>query len=609
MFFPPGLVSVQLGNGDGSFQSPEYFEVESGPSVIAVGDFNGDSKLDLAVAISGQGNLTDVANLNAVSVLLGNGDGTFQDQQLFNVGNQPDGIAVGDFSGDGKLDLAVAQGSGDLISLLMGYGDGTFQSPKHYAVGTGPGAIAVGDFNGDGKLDLVVANADDDTVSVLLGNADGTLQSPQINAVGNLPGATAVGDFNGDGKLDLAVANADDDTVSVLLGIGDGTFQAPQIFGAGGLPNLYNSSSSAAIAVGDFNGDGKLDLAVANGGDGAVSVLLGIGDGTFQAPMSYAAGKYPFGNLDAITVGDFNGDDKLDLAVADGGSGTVSVLLGNGDGSFQSQQTFSVGSGPGAIAVGDFNGDDKLDLAVADGGSSTVSVLLGNGDGSFQSQQTFSVGSGPGAIAVGDFNGDDKLDLAVTDPGANTVCVLLGNGGGSFQGPKTYDVGFSPGAITVGDFNGDDELDLAVTDPGANTVFLLLGNGKGTFQKQQTQAVGNDPDGIAVGGFQRRRQTGFRRRQCRRGHGFGAAGQRRWHFPDRLRDGQFGARRPGAGELQQSHGARLPHPQRRWHHPLSTGHPHGTRHLRPAHPRQSGQRPGPRFRPRRHQPGNADRRH
>ncbi|MFI5461494.1 MAG: beta strand repeat-containing protein, partial [Isosphaerales bacterium] len=358
--------------------------------------------------------------------------------QPISVGSGPDAIVAGDFNGDGKLDLAVANKYSNDISVLLGNGDGTFQPQVTYAVGSYPVAIMAGDFNGDGKLDLAVANEGSfflnsmgDTVSVLLGNGDGTFQPQVTYAVGSGPDAIVAGDFNGDGKLDLAVANAgsysvDDGTVSVLLGNGDGTFQ-PQVTYAVGL-------SPSSIVAGDFTGDGRIDLAVAGGNYnsvtgsvGEVSVLLGNGDGTFQPAVQYAVGANPTG----IVAGDFNGDGKLDLAVANEYDPDISVLLGNGDGTFRPQVTYALAQLPVAIVAGDFNGDGKLDLAVTGGGS--ASVLLGNGDGTFQSPVNSTVGYTPSTIVAGDFSGDGKLDLAAPNAGASDVSVLLGHGDGTFQ--------------------------------------------------------------------------------------------------------------------------------------------------------------------------------
>jgi hypothetical protein len=292
---------------------------------------------------------------------------------------------------------------------------------------------------------------------VLLGNGDGSIQPATTYTVGTTPFSVAVGDFNRDGRLDLALADRSSNTVSVLLGIGDGSFR-PAI-------NYAVGSSPVSVAVGDFDGDGTPDLAVANNGSNTVSVLLGNGDGTFRPAVNYVAGSQP----NAVVVGDFRGDGILDLAVANATaatSGTVSVLLGNGDGTFQPPMTYTVGTTPASVAVGDFNGDGHLDLAVVNANSNTVSVLLGNGNGTFRAATSYTVGTGPAFVAVGDFNGDGKIDLAVTnrrDLNGGWVDVLLGNGDGSFQNAVSYVTGFLGGRIAVADFNRDDYSDLAVT--------------------------------------------------------------------------------------------------------------------------------------------------
>jgi hypothetical protein len=372
---------------------------------VAVGDFNGDGTLDLVVA-------NELSN--NVSVLLGNSDGTFQPAVNYAVGWYPVSVAVGDFNGDGILDLAVANYGGNNVSVLLGYGDGTFQAAVNYAAGAYPWSVTVGDFNGDGKLDLAVANSAQpsgtSSVSVLLGKGDGTFTNAPGSpfAVGTNPNCVAVGDFNGDGKLDLAVTNGGSNNVSVLLGKGDGTFR-----NAPGSP-IAVGTNPYGVAVGDFNGDGKLDLAVANsaetGGTSSVSVLLGKGDGTFQGPANYAAGTWP----QSVAVGDFNGDGKLDLAVGNYGSNNVSLLLGNGDGTFQGAVNYAAGSGPYPVAVGDFDGDGRMDLAVGNMLSSNVSILL----------QSAPTGGSAQLVGGNAFLGNQTVT------GTVTATSFMGNGSG-----------------------------------------------------------------------------------------------------------------------------------------------------------------------------------
>ena len=290
-------------------------------------------------------------------------------------------------------------------------------APRGFDAGSGPQSVAVGDFNGDGKPDLAVVNSYSNNVSILLGNGDGTFQIHVDYPTGAQPGSVAIGDFNGDGKLDLAVVNSYSNNVSVLLGNGNGTFQPAVSYGTG------SGTGPAFVAVGDFNHDGKLDLAVANSNSSNVSVLLGNGDGTFQTAVNYDVGGAPT----SIAVGDFNHDGKLDLAVAvpvPGPSTYVSVLLGNGDGTFQTAVNYNAPYAPDAVAVGDFNGDGNLDLVVGNR-SSNISVFLGNGDGTFRTAVNYSAGYNPSSVAVGDFNNDGTLDLAVANSGSSTTVTVL----------------------------------------------------------------------------------------------------------------------------------------------------------------------------------------
>ncbi|MHC5768441.1 MAG: FG-GAP-like repeat-containing protein [Nostoc sp.] len=349
-------------------------------------------------------------------ILGANSTANFQPATNFTVGSDPKSVTVGDFNGDGKLDLAVANYDSDNVSVLLGDGTGGFTTATNFTVGANPYSVTVGDFNGDGKLDLATANSDSDNVSVLLGNGTGGFAAATNFAVGNYPQSVTVGDFNGDGKLDLATSNYNSDNVSVLLGDGTGGFATATNFSVG--------TSPQSIIVGDFNGDGKLDLVTGNDSNGdsdTVSVLLGDGTGGFATVTNFTVGADPY----SVTVGDFNGDGKLDLATANQESNNVSVLLGDGTGGFATATNFTVGDYPESITVGDFNGDGKLDLATANQESNNFSVLLGDGTGGFATATNFTVGANPSSVTVGDFNGDGKLDLATTNYNDGNVSVLL----------------------------------------------------------------------------------------------------------------------------------------------------------------------------------------
>ena len=332
----------------------------------------------------------------------------------FRVGTTPVSVAVGDFNGDGKQDLATANQNSNNVSILLGDGAGNFGGGTNFAADIRPTSVAVGDFNGDGKQDLAVANINTNNVSILLGDGAGNFGSPTNVAVGASPTSVAVGDFNGDGKQDLAVANLNSSNVSILLGDGAGNFSAATDFAAG--------SGPTSVAVGDFNGDGKQDLAVAILFPGDVSILLGDGTGNFGPPTNFTAGFEP----DSVAVGDFNGDGKQDLTVANLGAGTVSILLGDGAGHFSAGTSFGTGAiSPASVAVGDFNGDGKQDIAVAHSNSTILSILLGDGTGNFSAATNFGVNFNNQSVAVGDFNGDGKQDLAVANAGSVNVSILL----------------------------------------------------------------------------------------------------------------------------------------------------------------------------------------
>jgi hypothetical protein len=392
-------------------------------------------------------------------------------------------------------------------SYALGFGPAT-----SYSVGTGPTGIVVGDFNGDGKPDIAVANSGSANISVLLGNGDGTFRSAMDSGAGQIPSALAAADLDGDGHLDLAIADQAG-AIIVMLGKGDGTFYLPVA--------IPLDASPRSIAVSDFNGDGKMDLAVGqfdvSTTTGHVSILLGNGDGTFGSPVNFAlAGAIPYG----LVVTDFNGDHNADIAATSFSPG-VSILLGNGDGTFQNVQSFSLpkGNSTYSLAVSDFDHDGKPDLFVTNQKFclsqpcpfNGVAVLLGNGDGNFRST---SVPNDTAAYnkatisGVADFDGDGNPDLALStwDGVTGSVLIVPGNGDGTFRNPIRMTIGTNPVGVAAADFNGDGLLDLAaplvsdnvvvvMLNSNTNSVFMLsvvnLGSGTGT--------VSTNPPGILCG--------------------------------------------------------------------------------------------------------------
>jgi len=347
---------------------------------------------------------------------LGQGDVSFGNRADLEARFGPVSLSVSDFNGDAIEDLAVAVSGFHNVYIFLGEGNGQFALARTLDVGRGLRSITTADFDGDGHQDLALADQETHAAMILMGRGDGTFDPPQSFGVGVWPQFITTGDLNGDGIPDLAVANTGDPsgtpgtTVSVLLGLGDGTF-APA-------PPVKVGSRPFSIAVGDFNGDGRSDLAVANLASSEVSILLGSGAGRFEPARQFSVGK---GGASSIAVGDFNGDDVLDLVVADGSgstfvlSSTVAVLLGDGDGTFGPARHFEAGINPSSVSVADFNGDGIADLAVASWGSAEAIILLGRGDATFQPGRAFKVNRGPRSVVVGDFNGDGRPDLAVAN--------------------------------------------------------------------------------------------------------------------------------------------------------------------------------------------------
>jgi Bacterial Ig-like domain (group 3)/FG-GAP-like repeat len=342
-------------------------------------------------------------------------------------------------------------------------GQGFAPDVVYTGVGSTDKGLVEADFNNDGIPDLAITNVNG-TLSIFLGNGDGTFQTVKGQyTIGTGTYDVVAGDFNGDGNIDLATANGGSNNISVLLGNGDGTFQTPATYAAG--------TTSRTMVMGDFNNDGILDLATANGGANTVTVFLGVGNGTFTTKGTYAVGTSPYG----ITVADYNQDGNLDIATSNYGSSNVTILLGAGDGTFTTKGTYAVGANPIGIASGVFTSNGIPDLAVDNFGSTTVTILLGAGDGTFPtSKGPYTVGSNPSGVSVVDINGDGKLDLVVANFGSNNITVLSGNGDGTFQTLNTLAVGGNPVDTAVLDLNGDGRPDIVSVDSNSNQFSVLL---------------------------------------------------------------------------------------------------------------------------------------
>ncbi|HTR26068.1 MAG TPA: FG-GAP-like repeat-containing protein [Terriglobales bacterium] len=496
---------------------------------VAVADFNKDGKPDVAF-------LQGTGGVAYVSVMLGNGDGTFSapvNVFTFPVNDYSQGILARDFNGDGKMDIAFTLHQLNEIVFLPGNGDGSFGAPVISTTTQSPDFMQTADLDGDGKLDVVMVDQPTNMVSVAFGKGDGTFQTPVDYALaGTTPQDLAVADVNHDGHPDILVGDYDSESVNILLNDGTGKFAA-----ALGSP-FSVGMEVLGLEVADFNGDGKLDIATAgfgncNPGPSAIRVSLGNGDGTFQAPLKEQclSGYAPSRHYSDNQPIDLNGDGKFDIVFGDSNNNEIDVGLGNGDGTFTQAVyvasqgpvgpgiSFVDGNGVGDIGIADFNGDGVLDLLATENGRGNrqggISLLPAVRPGVFASPGVFQGGSSGGyhAVVVGDFNRDGKFDAAVLTGEGNSggAGILLGNGDGTF-GPIAY----TPGCNCSGEFyswldaasfraNGIVDL-LILANDGVQAgppprVIVQYGNGDGTFggESQIYAANSNDPYFFPVG--------------------------------------------------------------------------------------------------------------
>ncbi len=481
-----GTLLVLLGNGDGTFQTPISTNSGASLSALTAIDLNGDGKTDVV----------GVFNSNLM-VYIGKGDGTFAAGVPYSLGMTPTGrltITPGDFTGDGKTDLAVSV-SGTTVPgeeiILLGNGDGTFQPAKSSVGGFTITSAVAGDFNHDGKLDLVIYDAgfcngtcSQPSALLLLGNGDGTFQQPitalQQPPASFIPGAVAAADVNGDGKLDLIVVSPP--LLEIYLGDGKGGFSSTHSYMMS--PSSYSDGIENAPVIADFNRDGKLDIAAGN------YLLPGNGDGTFRGLPAV-----PLPAIGPSALGDFDKKGINDVAIVS--VNNVFILINDGTGALVLAHTYTLQQPSYGIAASDLDRDGNLDLIVVGTDASSqewgYSVLLGNGDGSFKPpafyQESLVTGANQYSMVIADFNHDGKPDFATTLGTSQSLAVLLGNGDGTFSAPS-YLFDDSGVGLVDADFNNDGKLDLATVGSG---LVILLGKGDGSFEPAsiETASVGN----------------------------------------------------------------------------------------------------------------------
>ncbi|MCM8817363.1 MAG: FG-GAP-like repeat-containing protein [Candidatus Omnitrophica bacterium] len=488
------VVHIFKGKGDGTFHSPQDIYV-SNPWYISKGDFNRDGKLDLVVASRG--------GSGRIAILIGNGDCTFKAPTYYNTGGEPWGIDVSDFDGDGISDIAVVNSYSKTLKVLKGKGDGTFQSDFSYTSSQTPQAVVAGDFTKDGKNDIALILGQG---AIIFENSTqfketGIFSEPVHYEVGQNPRAVITADFNNDGILDLAVANNDSMNVSVLIGKSDGSF-FPAVnydFQSG---FVYEFRPSDLVA-GDFNRDGKIDIAVSNYTGYTYGVMLNNGDGTFTVSVYFATGASPF---DSINCADFNRDGKLDILITTSlvPNGGFLSLYGSGNGTF-GDGVFYTRPSAWRSAIGDFDMDGILDLAITCAYAQNIHLYKGWG-GDFTFLNTINSGNGPVQPVFSDFNSDGNPDIAVCDWTDQNISVFLGDGHGAYNISSTYQFAGNPNPydIVAGDFNRDGKIDLIVACVSSTNLVLLAGNNDGSFTLAGEFSVGNGyPRALCTGDFDR----------------------------------------------------------------------------------------------------------
>lgn len=358
--------------------------------------------------------MTAIATLGLTSVVMS--QICFNPALNYGSVNTPYSIYSNDFNNDGNKDIVVSQNSSSLITLYYGNGNGTFGTATNISTSSSPAEIIGGDFNEDGKIDLATSGGVNN-VWILLANGLGGFNSPTSYSASLYPTSLTTADFNNDGHLDLAVPNGNTaNTISVLLGSGTGTFGAPTNFPVGTCP-----CGNSCVKSTDIDADGNIDLLVANQNSNDVSVLFGNGSGSFSTPVNYGVGNSPW----SIELADFNNDTYIDIATSNQNSNNVSILLGNSIGSFSLSTNYSVGNLPEQLKIADYDLDGKLDIATSDRNSNQISVLKGTGLGTFNTAITFSTAPGPFALCNGDFNNDGNIDIATSNYTSSNISILL----------------------------------------------------------------------------------------------------------------------------------------------------------------------------------------
>lgn len=504
-------LSILIGDGSGGFAVPVSASIgaDAEPFGVAVADVSGDGSADIVVANRGlDGSPFPPPEFpGTVSVLINDGSGGFAAAVQYPVGagdGRADAVALGDVTGDGNTDIVISRPIANTVDVLAGDGSGGFAAAVSVPTGVGPNPLAIADVTNDGHLDVLTGNAVGSSLSVLPGDGAGHVGFEGNHPAGVFPHAVAAIDLNGDDAPDVVTVNIQGSDASVLINDGVGGFAAPV--------NYPVDASPAGITTGDVNGDGHADVVSANLGGGTVSILLGDGAGGFAAAANVSVGG-TFESPYAVALGDANGDGNLDIATANTNisNHSISFLPGDGSGGFGPAVLYPVGvdgySQPQGVVLTDVTGDGNADIVTANSGGGNLSLLAGDGAGAFAAAVLLPTDLGPVAVAAGDVDGDGNPDLVSLNTTTQNVSVLISDGAGGFAPSVQYliypfesvvDFNPWPWGLALGDVDGDGTLDIVTANTQNDTISVLPNDGAGGFGEFFNYDTGAHPGSVAI---------------------------------------------------------------------------------------------------------------
>ena len=480
-----GIISMLLGIGHGIFANPVIHSIDDFIYSMAVGDLNNDTILDIIFANPSQ---------DRISVLFGHGNGSFVKKPIHSPIFYPKSIVVSDLNNDTVLDVVIRRGDfDDHVSVFIGFGNGSFENPLDIFSGDGIIDANLGDLNNDNRTDIVVVNYKESNMHLLLGYGNGSFANYSTYLTGQGPTLAVIADFNDDRRSDIVVANYEDYGISVFI------YSLIDLTSESITSGWSNGSRLQCIDANDFNNDNILDIVVVNYGTKNLVLLLGHGDGSFEIQTVVQLDW----NSDprSITIGDFNRDNQLDIAIANAGTYNIDMLLGDGRGASirQKNDGYSLDRPPSIIEAEDFNHDGLSEVILVYDNSDDIDILIVYDPGNFTDQIVYSTDFDPDTVVIGDFNEDQILDIVLLFSNEKKIGILFGHGDGSFTNHTTYSTGGSVGLVALGHFNNDNHLDIVFANNDKRNIGILFGYGNGSFTKRKTYSIGFELSALAVG--------------------------------------------------------------------------------------------------------------